>query len=84
MRADDFPQSVKTLAIKRAKNRCERCWSEKDLEFHHITPVVYEGKSDLENCLVLCHNCHDIVPSDMFLLRNVFLRFSSSKEMIHH
>jgi hypothetical protein len=84
MRVDDFPQSVKKLALKRANKRCERCWTKKDLEFHHITPVRLGGKATLENCLVFCHNCHNIVPSDIFLLKNIFLRFSSPKEMIQH
>jgi len=82
MRADDFPQSLKKLALKRANNRCERCWTEKDLEFHHIIPVILGGKTNLNNCLVFCHSCHNIAPKDIFLLKNIFLRFSSSKEMI--
>lgn len=84
MRDDDFSSPIKKLALKRANNRCERCWTEKDLEFHHINPVRFGGKNTLENCLVFCHNCHNIAPSDIFLLKNIFLRFSSSKEMIRH
>ena len=84
MRTDEFPQSIKKLALRRTNNRCERCWSEKDLEFHHIIPFIINGKTNLENCLVLCHNCHNIAPSDIFLLKNIFLRFSSSKEMIQY
>ena len=81
---DEFPPSIKKLALTRANNRCERCWTEKDLEFHHIIPVRLGGKTNLDNCLVFCHNCHNIAPSDIFLLKNIFLRFSSSKEMIQY
>jgi len=72
MRDDDFPASVKKLALKRANNRCERCWTEKDLEFHHIFPVRFGGKTNLENCLVFCHNCHKITPNNFFLLKIFF------------
>ena len=33
MRDDDFPPTIKKLALKRANNRCERCWTKKDLNF---------------------------------------------------
>ena len=36
MRDAYFPPLIKKLALKRANNRCERYWTEKDLEFHHI------------------------------------------------
>lgn len=35
-----------------------------------------------QNCVVLCHNCHNIAPRDPFLLENLFLRFASIKEMV--
>jgi hypothetical protein len=84
MRIEDFPNNIKQLALKRANYRCERCWTKKDLEIHHIIPVRLGGKTDLKNCLVFCHNCHNSAPSDSFLLKNIFLRFSSSKEMIQY
>jgi hypothetical protein len=84
MRKDDFSQIVKKSALKRSDNRCERCWSSCNLEFHHKVPVSLGGDSSLENCVVLCHNCHNIAPRDPFLLENYFLRFSSVKEMIHY
>ncbi len=84
MRCEDFPLSIKKLALERANNKCERCWTEKDLEFHHVIPVSFGGKTDLENSIVLCHNCHNMAPNDIFLLKNIFLKFSSSKEMIRY
>jgi len=84
MRTDDFTQSIKKSALEQANYRCERCWSIRDLEFHHIVPTSHGGNSTIENCLVLCHKCHTIVPKDPFILKNYFLRFSSVKEMIQY
>jgi len=84
MRQKDFPPAVKKLALKRAKHRCERCGSPRNLEFHHIKPLSLGGKSVLDNCVVICHHCHNIAPRDPFLLKSYFLRFASVKEMIKH
>lgn len=84
MRDNDFHSLVRKLALQKANYRCERCWSERDLEFHHITPIKLGGKSTLDNCIVLCHNCHNTAPQDSFLLINYFLRFASIKEMIKY
>ncbi len=42
------------------------------------------GNSSNKNCLVLCHNCHNIAPKDPFLLEKFFLKFASIKEMIQY
>jgi hypothetical protein len=42
------------------------------------------GDSSYENCIVLCHNCHNIAPKDPFLLEKFFLRFASIKEMTQY
>lgn len=84
MRENDFPSLIKKNAVKRANYRCERCWSEIDPECHHIFPLKSGGLSNLDNCIVLCHNCHNIAPQDPFLLKNFFLRFASTKELINH
>ncbi|UCD13561.1 MAG: recombinase family protein [Thermoplasmatales archaeon] len=84
MRQNNFPKLIKNLALKRADYRCERCWSKRDLEFHHISPLKLGGKSTVDNCIVLCHNCHNITPKDRFLLKNYFLKFASTKEMINY
>ncbi len=84
MRQNDFSNIIKNLALKKADYRCKRCWSKRDLEFHHILPIKLGGKSTVENCIVLCHNCHKIAPQDPFLLKNYFLKFASTKEMINY
>jgi len=84
MRENDFSSITKKQALKRANYRCERCWSEIDLECHHRLSLQLGGQSNLENCIVLCHNCHNIAPQDPFLLQNFFLRFASTKELLNY
>ena len=84
MRENDFSQIVKNISLKRANHKCERCWSKRDLEFHHKIPISQGGDSSQENCIVLCHICHNIAPKDPFLLEIFFLRFASIKEMVHY
>ena len=52
--ADDrFARSV------RARGRCERCGSTRDLECAHILPRVNRAlRHDPENALALCRECH--------------------------
>jgi hypothetical protein len=83
-RQEDFPEETKSQTLEMSHNRCQRCWSARNLEFHHKLPVVFGGTHSLENCVVLCTRCHLEAPSDPFIFDNVFLRFSSPKDMIHH
>lgn len=84
MRDNDFTLKVRNVALKRARFRCERCWDDSELEFHHITPIVYGGKSSLENCVVLCSECHRIAPKNPLIFEKMFMRFASLKEMMVH
>jgi hypothetical protein len=83
MKSDDFSRRVKAEALKRARFRCERCWSSQTLEFHHKVPVSQGGASDLGNCVVLCSTCHETAPEDPLLLK-MFMEFASPKEMINY
>ncbi len=53
--------------IQRSKNRCERCNIDFDDsfkgEFHHIIPLIFGGNNKIENCILLCHNCHLAAPN---------------------
>lgn len=53
---------ARSLAIKRAGNKCERCGSEKDLQVHHKEPVKGLPRigevNRRENLEVLCRKCH--------------------------
>jgi len=84
MRDEDFPFSVKRQSLRRVNNRCERCLSSENLEFHHRVPLSLGGSSILENCVVLCENCHRSAPTDPFLFQELFMQFSSVKELLSH
>jgi hypothetical protein len=83
MRDEDFPKKIKDKALKRSKFKCERCWSSRNLVYHHRIPVSRGGASLLDNCIVLCSNCHSIAPEGELALK-LFIEFASPKEMIKH
>lgn len=57
----EFPKSVKLEAWKRAAGHCERCTAKLfpgKYEYDHDKPDAFGGEPTLENCRVLCDNCH--------------------------
>lgn len=89
MKRKEFPSQVKKKIIERSGNKCERCGfifdDIKKGEFHHIKSIVFGGKSELENCSLLCNKCHKEAPNvkdenDLLIYRHYFLRFASFKE----
>ena len=85
----EFPPDIKNKVIERSKNRCERCTIEFNDnfkgEFHHIIPVVFGGDNSIDNCSLLCRNCHRIAPNiknknELVIYRHYFLKFASFKE----
>lgn len=88
-----FPSQVKKKVIELSGNRCERCKIDFDDdfkgEFHHIMPVVFGGKNSIDNCSLLCKNCHYAAPNvktkeDLLIYKYYFLRFASFKEAAKH
>lgn len=41
--------------------KCCNCGSTKDLNYHHIVPVIFGGNEVPSNVAVLCGKCHDTV-----------------------
>ena len=41
--------------------KCYNCGAIKDLQYHHIVPVIYGGNDVPSNIAVLCGNCHSNV-----------------------
>ena len=89
----EFSTEVKVKAKERAGNRCERCSIDFDSkfkgEYHHIVPVSFGGTNNLDNCTLLCHNCHLIAPNvkekyDLIAYNYFFLRFASYKESFNY
>ena len=85
----EFPSDVKRKVIERSGNRCERCKVDFDDnfkgEFHHIIPVIFGGKYTLDNCSLLCKQCHHIAPTiknknEIVIFKDYFLKFASFKE----
>jgi len=83
MREEDFPEKIKIAALKRANYRCERCWHNRNLEFHHKVAITLGGTSSLSNCIVLCSDCHVVAPNDPIIF-DLFMKFASPKEMIRY
>lgn len=46
---------------------CKKCKLEdktgRKLEAHHIIPLVFDGKDELENLITLCFDCHHFAPN---------------------
>ena len=55
-----FSDNVKTQACYRQNGRCAMCgeWIDATYEAHHILPRDCGGKDTLENCVILCGECH--------------------------
>jgi len=55
-----FNDNVKTQAYHRQNKRCGMCGEkiEGDYDFHHILRKTDGGKDTLDNCVMLCHDCH--------------------------
>ena len=85
----EFSTSVRKKVMERAENRCERCGIDFDNdfkgEFHHIKSVVFKGEKAIDNCSLLCRDCHRAAPNikneeDLILYKYYFLSFASFKE----
>ena len=55
-------QNRTMLKLRREINNCELCGSSRNLEVHHIIPVVFGGpEDDEENMIVVCKKCHALL-----------------------
>ena len=41
--------------------RCELCGSKRNLEAHHIVPIVCGGPDEYDNLLCVCGRCHSLL-----------------------
>ncbi len=41
------------------KEKCTKCGTRKELEYHHIKHLEHGGRNEVENIVVLCHSCHE-------------------------
>lgn len=58
----EFSRKTKAEAFARAKGKCEDCGVKirpaNGPEYDHRIPDAIDGGNSLENCVVLCFNCH--------------------------
>ncbi|MDO8517507.1 MAG: HNH endonuclease [Nanoarchaeota archaeon] len=59
---------LRKKAFERDDFTCQKCKiqdkSEKFLEAHHIIPLTFQGKDELENLITLCLDCHHFAPNN--------------------
>ena len=55
-----YAKEAREILIEDANNQCEICGSDENLEIHHIKPFKTDPLEayDLDNLVVLCHQCH--------------------------
>lgn len=55
-----FNDNIKTQAFHRQKKRCGMCGDKLDgtYEAHHIVRAADGGRDVLDNCVMLCGDCH--------------------------
>lgn len=58
----EFSKHTKASAMARAGGKCEGCGIRltplSGIEYDHIVPCAIGGDAEVENCQVLCRNCH--------------------------
>lgn len=58
----EFSPKVMVAAFERSMGNCEKCGGmlvTGRINYDHVIPDAMGGKPILENCAVLCKNCHD-------------------------
>ena len=56
-----FPEKIKLAVWEKQNHKCAICGKEFDIEFmegDHITPWREGGRTDIENCQMLCRECN--------------------------
>jgi 5-methylcytosine-specific restriction endonuclease McrA len=61
MSRKEFNRYTKLLAFYRAEGKCQKCGiklAAGNIQFHHDKECTFGGLPELDNCVVLCVNCH--------------------------
>lgn len=60
-------QTLRRKTFERDKFTCRKCHIQdkevKLIEAHHIIPLSYGGKNELDNMITLCNDCHHFAPN---------------------
>ena len=63
MTRSEFSADVRKAAWKRCGGKCEKCTAKLfvgKFQYDHVIPDGLGGEPTLENCQVLCTNCHHV------------------------
>lgn len=58
MKSDTW-EHLRSLKLRQARNRCEKCGDTERLEVHHLTYDRFGGDERMTDLQVLCHTCHE-------------------------
>lgn len=76
------PTALEQLLYELAGHRCTICkapW----LEIHHITELANGGRTEYENLIVLCPNCHTRVHADGVPSTNELRNYKTKQEIAY-
>lgn len=62
-------QSPEARQLLREHSCCELCGNNRNLEIHHIIPVVCGGSDDINNLIVVCGVCHSKLTPNSELIK---------------
>jgi len=70
----NISRETRDIVMTRDRRMCQMCDSKQGLTIHHLVPINEGGESNVENLIVLCDDCHDIVEEeglrDPILIKN--------------
>lgn len=80
-RKREFPMSNQKQSVHDGDYRCERCWSEKNINLYPRSDFL---GGDANGFAILCDRCKSEAPKekDLKKFENLFLRFASTKEFL--
>lgn len=63
----EVPATLRQMVFERDDWKCQRCFSDKSLECHHIIPIKKSPilQADIDNCVTLCTKCHKKAHSEI-------------------
>jgi len=75
----EIPFKLRNFVMQRDNFKCQKCGfidnSGKELEVHHIIPILEKGKGEENNLITLCSICHSHAPDS----KKEFLIYISEK-----
>ena len=78
-------QTVNMRKVIQENVKCELCGSRRNLEAHHIIPIVYGGDDSLENLLCVCASCHvKLTPRSLLTKKGIEIARANGKHIGGH